>query len=149
MRARIVFLLLSIVLLVSGCSTFNRDWKKAGDQSFEGMEGRWVGRWHSDYNQHNGALRCLITKREGNTYHTRFHAKYKWGLITVSYPYDMDMTLTPQGNTFRFTGQADLGKLAGGLYRYDGNGTIRRIDINYRADKDHGTFQLQRPKDTE
>ena len=149
MRARIVFLLLSIVLLVSGCSTFNRDWKKAGDQSFEGMEGRWVGRWRSGYNQHNGALRCLITKREGNTYHTRFHAKYKWGLITVSYPYDMDMTLTPQGETYKFTGQADLGKLAGGVYHYDGNGTIKRIDINYRADKDHGTFQLERPEDSE
>ena len=61
----------------------------------------------------------------------------------------MDMTLTPQGDTFIFTGQADLGKLAGGLYHYDGNGTVQRIDINYRADKDHGTFQLERPEDSE
>jgi len=149
MRARIVCLLLSTLLLAGGCSSFNRDWKEAADQSFDGMEGRWIGRWHSDYNQHNGVLRCLITKREGNTYHTRFHAKYKWGILTVSYPYDMDMTLTPQGDTYKFTGQANLGKLAGGLYHYDGNGTIRRIDINYRADKDHGTFQLQRPEDSE
>ena len=149
MRARICLLLLSVILLFGGCSSFNRDWNKAADQSFEGMEGRWIGRWHSDYNQHNGVLRCLITKRKGETYHTRFHAKYKLSFITVSYPYDMDMTLTPQGDTFIFTGQADLGKLAGGLYHYDGNGTVQRIDINYRADKDHGTFQLERPEDSE
>jgi hypothetical protein len=149
MRARICLLLLSVILLFGGCSSFNRDWNKAADQSFEGMEGRWIGRWHSDYNQHNGVLRCLITKRKGETYHTRFHAKYKLSFITVSYPYDMDMTLTPQGDTFIFTGQADLGKLAGGLYHYDGNGTVQRIDINYRADKDHGTFLLERPEDSE
>ena len=149
MRARIIFLLLGAMLLFGGCSSFNRDWRKAAGQSFEGMEGRWIGRWQSDYNQHNGVLRCLITKREGEIYHTRFHAKYKLSFITVSYPYDMDMTLTPQGDTFIFTGQADLGKLAGGLYHYDGNGTVRRIDINYRADKDHGTFQLERPEDSE
>ena len=149
MRARICLLLLSVLLLAGGCSSFNRDWNKAADQSFEGMEGRWVGRWHSNYNQHNGVLRCLITKREGNTYHTRFHAKYKWGFITVSYPYDMDMTLTPAGEIFNFTGQADLGKLAGGLYHYDGNGYVERRDSNFRADKDHGNFELERPEDSE
>ena len=43
---------------------FDRDWKQAASQEFDGMEGRWIGRWHSDYNQHNGVLRCLLMKRK-------------------------------------------------------------------------------------
>ena len=61
----------------------------------------------------------------------------------------MDMTITKNGAKYEFTGEADLGKLAGGVYQYGGTGTTNRIDINYRADKDHGTFKLERPEDAE
>ena len=61
----------------------------------------------------------------------------------------MDMTLTQNGSSYQFTGEADLGKLAGGVYQYNGTGTTNRIEINYRSLKDHGTFQLQRPEDSE
>ena len=50
------------LFIAAGCSSFDRDWKQAASQEFEGMEGRWIGRWHSDYNQHNGVLRCLLMK---------------------------------------------------------------------------------------
>ena len=149
MQARIIFLACMTLFIAAGCSSFDRDWKQAAGQEFEGMEGRWTGRWHSDYNQHNGVLRCLVTKKEDSTYFTRFHAKYKWGLLTISYPYDMEMTITQNGAKYEFTGEADLGNLAGGVYQYDGTGTTNRIDINYRADKDHGTFKLERPEDSE
>ena len=77
------------LFIAAGCSSFDRDWKQAAGQEFEGMEGRWIGRWHSDHNQHNGVLRCLVTKKEDSTYFTRFHAKYKcakfkfgsWGVL--------------------------------------------------------------------
>ena len=95
-------------------------------------------------------LRCLITRKEGSIYSTRFHAKYKLlGFLPISFGYGLDMTGTEENGQYQFQGQADLGKLAGGLYHYDGNGTVQRIDINYRADKDHGTFQLERPEDSE
>ena len=149
MQTRAILLTCLTLFVAVGCSSFDRDWKQAAGQEFQGMEGRWIGRWHSDHNQHNGVLRCLVTKTEGDTYHTRFHAKYKWGILTVSYPYDMDMTLTQNGSSYQFTGEADLGKLAGGVYQYNGTGTTNRIEINYRSPKDHGTFKLDRPEDTE
>jgi hypothetical protein len=137
------------LLLLGGCSSFNREWKEAAQKPAQGVEGRWIGRWHSDYNQHEGPLRCLITKKGENTYSTRFHAKYKLGFLTIGYPYDMNMTITRGGEAYAFKGQADLGWLAGGVYRYDGNGTNAGIDMNYRASEDFGTFKMERPKDIE
>ena len=149
MNLRTLILSGSAVLLMGGCSSFNRDWRQAAQVPAQGVEGRWIGGWHSDYNQHEGPLRCLITKKDGNTYHTRFHAKYKLGFLTISYPYDMDMTITLNAKTYSFKGEADLGWLAGGVYQYDGNGTLANIDMDYQASKDHGTFRLYRPKDSE
>ena len=137
------------VLIMGGCSSFNQDWEQAAQVPVQGVEGRWIGGWHSDYNQHEGPLRCLITKKDENTYHTRFHAKYKLGFLTISYPYDMDMTITQDAKSYSFKGEADLGWLAGGVYQYDGNGTLANIDMDYQASKDHGTFRLYRPKDSE
>jgi hypothetical protein len=137
------------VLIMGGCSSFNQDWEQASQVPVLGIEGRWIGGWHSDYNQHEGPLRCLITKKNGNTYHTRFHAKYKLGFLTISYPYDMDMIITQDAKTYSFKGEADLGWLAGGLYKYDGAGSTNNLAINYRSPKDYGTFNLQRPKEAE
>ena len=149
MNPRAYVLGLFATLFVVGCSSFNRDWKKAVDQPVHGIEGRWIGRWHSDHNQHNGALRCLINKKEKDLYETRFHAKYKLSFLTISYPYDMEMTITPTGDTYNFKGEADLGWLAGGVYQYNGTGTTTNLAINYRSPKDHGTFRLQRPGENE
>ena len=49
-----------------GCSSFNRDWEQATGVGFQGVEGRWTGSWHSDYNQHNGPLRCKKIKKDGS-----------------------------------------------------------------------------------
>ncbi|MDP6903015.1 MAG: hypothetical protein QF406_01075 [Verrucomicrobiota bacterium] len=148
MNPRALMLSCFALLLLGGCSSFNREWKEAAQLPAQGVEGRWIGRWHSDYNQHEGPLRCLITRKDGEIYHTRFHAKYKLGFLTVGYPYDMDMAISQDGKTYSFKGEANLGRLAGGVYRYDGNGTITRIDMNYRASKDFGTFKLERPKES-
>jgi hypothetical protein len=146
MNLRALMLSCFTLLLLGGCSTFNRDWKEAAQVSAQGVEGRWIGDWHSDFNQHEGPLRCLITKKDGNIYYTRFHAKYSSGFLTIGYSYDMDMTISKHGESYTFKGEADLGWMAGGVYWYDGNGTTARIDMNYRATKDFGTFKLQRPK---
>ncbi len=149
MNPRACLLVFFAALITVGCSSFNRDWKKAAGQPIQGIEGRWIGRWHSDHNQHNGVLRCLISKKEGDLYETRFHAKYKLSILTISYPYDMVMTINSSGDTYNFKGEANLGKLAGGVYRYDGIGTTNNLAINYRSPKDHGTFRLQRPGENE
>ena len=149
MNPRTLILGLFTILFAVGCSSFNRDWKKAADHPVHGIEGRWIGRWLSDHNQHNGALRCLINKKEGDLYETRFHAKYKLSFLTISYPYNMEMTITWTDDAFNFKGEADLGWLAGGLYKYDGTGTTNNLAINYRSPKDRGTFRLPRPQEAE
>ena len=149
MNKRALIMLVAAAVFAVGCSSFNRDWEKASGVDFKGVEGRWIGSWYSDYNQHNGPLRCLITKNDGenDVYHTHFHAKYKLGFLTINYPYDMDMTIKQNKGMFNFNGEADLGWLAGGVYKYDGNGTVDNIKMNYRANIDFGTFKLERPKD--
>ena len=92
-------------------------------------------------------LRCLIDKKEDNLHETRFHAKYKLGILTIGYSYNMEMIITQSDTEYQFTGQADLGKLAGGLYHYTGSGTTNQLQFNYRSPKDHGTFNLKRPKE--
>ena len=148
MNPRVWILSFGLVLLGLGCSTFDRDWD--ANTNTGGIEGRWVGRWHSDHNQHNDVLRCLITREEGSIYSTRFHAKYKLlGFLPISFGYGLNMTVTEDNGQYQFQGQADLGKLAGGLYRYTGSGTTNQLQFNYRSPKDHGTFNLQRPKEGE
>ena len=149
MNPRVYLLGFFAALIAVGCSSFNRDWKKAAGQPIQGIEGRWIGRWHSDHNQHNGVLRCLISKKEVDLYETRFHAKYKLSILTISYPYNMVMTINSNGDTYNFKGEANLGRLAGGVYQYDGTGTTNNLAINYRSPKDHGTFRLQRPGENE
>ena len=149
MNPRVYLLGFFAALIAVGCSSFNRDWKKAAGQPIQGIEGRWIGRWHSDHNQHNGVLRCLISKKEGDLYETRFHAKYKLSILTISYPYNMVMTINSNGDTYNFKGEANLGRLAGGVYQYGGTGTTNNLAINYRSPKDHGTFRLQRPGENE
>ena len=148
MNPRVWILSVGLVLLGLGCSTFDRDWNS--NINTGGIEGRWVGRWHSDHNQHNDVLRCLITREEGSIYSTRFHAKYKLlGFLPISFGYGLNMTVTEDNGQYQFQGQADLGKLAGGLYQYAGSGTNDQLQFDYRSPKDHGTFNLPRQKEGE
>ena len=149
MKPRSLIPALLIASLGLGCSAFDRDWKKAASQPQAGIEGRWIGQWKSKQNQHHGVLRCLIDKKEDNLYETRFHAKYKLGILTLGYSYTMEMTIAQDGAEYQFTGEADLGKLAGGVYQYNGSGTTNQLIINFRSPKDRGTFRLQRPEETQ
>ncbi len=147
MNPRVWMISVGFALLSMGCSTFDRDWNNA--TATTGIEGQWVGRWHSDFNQHNDVLRCLITRKEGDVYATRFHAKYKFGFLPISFGYGLDMTVTESNGNYQFQGQADLGKLAGGLYHYNGNGTTNQLQYYYCSPKHHGTFNLQPPEATQ
>ena len=136
-----------LVATLIGCSTFDRDWKTAANQPTNDIEGRWIGRWHSQTNGHNDVLRCLITKKADNLYETHFHAKYKLcSFFPVSFGYALDMTVTRDNGKRKFKGQTDRGSLAGGVYHYTGQGDTNQLHFNYRASKDHGTFKLQRPE---
>jgi hypothetical protein len=143
-RCWVVSLVLSLVtlLLFSGCSTFNRDWRKAEElpASSDGLSGRWQGSWISNVNGHNGKLRCLMTKIEEDTYEARFHAKYQ---KIFSFSYTVTIDAKREGESFTFTGAADLGTL-GGVFRYDGHAEGTNFFSKYSSKHDHGTFQMKK-----
>jgi len=131
-----------VVLLGAGCSTFNREWKKIGRKpvAVSGLEGRWEGQWISEVNGHHGKLRCIV-KKEGDLYHARFRAKYK-RILTFGYTVPLKAESTDNG--YKFSGEADLGSLAGGIYGYEGHADATNFFSTYSCKYDHGTFQMER-----
>jgi hypothetical protein len=138
--------LLTALLFAGGCSTFNYDWHVAQQTPLPNdLQGRWQGVWVSQATGHKNELRCLVTKLDDATYQARFHAKYRKGLLTVSFNYTVPLKVEKADDTFKFTGDADLGKLAGGLYHYDGHAAGTNFFSTYSCKYDHGTFQMTRP----
>lgn len=141
---KFALLLLMPLLVVIGasCSSFNREWKKEGRNPIagSGLEGRWEGQWISDVNRHHGKLRCIV-KKEGGFYKTRFHAKYQ-NIFSFGYTVPLEAAATDEG--YKFSGEADLGSLAGGVYRYEGHADATNFFSTYSSKYDHGTFQMKR-----
>jgi hypothetical protein len=131
-----------LVLLGAGCSSFNREWRGAvkNPAASLGLEGRWEGEWISDVNRHHGRLRCIVNK-EGNVYRARFHAKYR---KILSFGYTVQLKAEATDNGYKFRGDADLGALAGGIYRYQGSADATNFFSTYSCKYDHGTFQMRR-----
>jgi hypothetical protein len=132
-------------LLLGGCHTFNHDWKKAGHQPVpDDLSGRWQGVWVSDVTHHNDELRCVITKKYEGVYLARFRAKYHKGL-SLHFGYAVPLRVEPGTMPFQFSGDADLGWLAGGKYHYEGHADTTNFFSSYSCKYDHGTFQMSRP----
>ena len=130
----------------TGCSGFHRAWKqelsKSATYPDKGIEGAWEGEWISDTNGHHGRLRCLVAENENGTYTTWYHAKYK-KVLGFAYAVDVEATPSPEGYLFR--GEADLGKLAGGMYHYEGEVFDGNFNATYESKFDDGTFKMSRP----
>jgi hypothetical protein len=132
-----------MLLCAGGCTSFDHDWHKATSSSSpDDLQGRWQGTWLSDVNGHNGELRCLITKTSDGFYRARFHARYQ---RVLSFGYTVPLKAEPVTNGFKFSGDADLGWLKGGIYHYEGNATATNFFSTYGCKYDHGTFQMSRP----
>ena len=135
--------------MLTGCSRFSRDWKAAVAEPVEinDLRGPWEGTWSSEKTGHSGKLRCLIEPTEGQEYLARFRAT--WGGIFV---FRYDMTLTAEhdggGDFTYFTGEANLGWLAGGVYRYEGRASGTEFYCSYESKGDFGSFTMTRPQGT-
>jgi len=141
-----VLLLAGIVVLFSiGCSTFNRDWKKAAQTAVapESMEGRWQGHWLSDVNGHNGKLLCIVSRDGFGDYQARFKATYQ---KVFKFSYTVPLTIDQTNGVWHFTGEENLGKLAGGVYEYAGTATLTNFHSTYRSKYDHDVFEMKRPE---
>ena len=136
---------LALTVLLAGCSTFQRDWKtSAQTPAFQSLEGRWEGTWHSEVNDHQNLLRCLITRQTNGLYSARFHAKYR-RVFTWSFSYTVPLKVQRREDVFLFDGEARLGWYAGGRYDYGGHANATNFFSTYRCAYDHGTFQMTRP----
>ena len=109
------------------------------------IEGRWEGRWLSHTNGHHGRLRCLLSKTPEGQYSARVHANY---VKILTFGYTVPLKVRESPGLYYFSGDADLGQLAGGSYHYDGQATATNFFSTYRAKADGGIFEMKRPSDT-
>jgi hypothetical protein len=147
MKITSAFLAATLALLLSGCSTFNYEWRQAAKKPTptNDITGRWDGHWISQANGHHDQLRALITEVDTNHYDVKFHAAYKkW--ITIHFGYTVRMETKPSTNGIVvFHGAENLGALAGGVYTYDGRADPTNFFSTYKSKYDHGTFEMKRP----
>jgi predicted small secreted protein len=137
--------LLLTTMLLAGCSTYNRDWQHAADSTTPpgSVEGAWIGDWKSEANSHHGELKCIMTHATNSVYRARFRATY--GKM-LRYSYAATLQMQPHDIGYEFDGEANLGKLAGGRYYYEGRATATNIVSSYKSKYDHGIFELHRPR---
>jgi hypothetical protein len=131
-----------VLLLVCGCSSFNRDWKAAAapPPPPTALDGRWLGVWRSEASGHNGQLRCLVTLEPNQQYQARFHAKYR-KILGFGYTVPLQVTIT--NGQFWFRGEGDLGWY--GVYHCEGRVNGTNFFSSYHCEGDHGTFEMGRP----
>lgn len=145
LTVRCAALALALAVITAGCSTFNRDWDRAADQlpSPNSIAGRWEGKWTSEVNGHTGRLRCLLTRESDASYRAQFRATY-WKIFRFSYA--VSLTVEEHDGVWRLDGEEDLGKMAGGVYRYEGRVSPTNFEATYSSKYDHGIFKMQRPE---
>jgi hypothetical protein len=130
-----------LAAVFSNASEFNRRWSQNDSpaSSESGLPCRWEGQWISQTNGHHGALRCLLTETSPAEFAATFYAVYA-GKLRVCYT--VQLRGTRNGETLRLEGDAELGWLAGGTYRYAGEATVRAFRCTYECKYDRGTFEM-------
>jgi hypothetical protein len=132
-----------LVCGLTGCA-FDRVWSEAQQYSYPEHElaGCWEGTWQSDYNGHHGSLRAVITKQNEGVYNAHFKATFA---VLIPYEFEIAFFVSHDGQIYTFEGTQDLGRLAGGVYTYNGTASSTDFRSFYSADnKDHGTFTMQK-----
>lgn len=131
-----------LAAFTSNCVHFRHEWEQdQAGTSKSGLSGRWQGEWVSEANGHRGQLRCVVTEPNEQQLRACFHATYA-KLLRVCYC--VPLAVEENAGRFRLQGENDLGKLAGGVYQYEGEATSEEFFVTYRCRYDHGTFHLRR-----
>jgi hypothetical protein len=146
---------LCLIVLICGCSSFNKDYQRTAaqpapatqtTQPHQAIIGAWEGTWKSDAGHGGGKLYAIVMQKANNSdypvYHVRFRAHF-WGWFKAEY----DIILRQVSNTpLRFKGEHDLGLLAGGVYEYEATVTTETFNSTYKSGSDHGVFTMTRAK---
>lgn len=139
-----------LFLACAGCSRFEKRWREAAADvsGTTAMVGRWQGTWKSDANGHTDELRCIITATGTDQFNAHYHARYRRGLFRFRFQYAVPLVAKPSGDRWSFSGSADLGWLAGGIYRYEGVVSSNQFHSTYDSRYDRGQFYMQRVKES-
>ncbi len=127
----------TLAAVTSNCSEFEQAWRNS-HRSAE--ESHWLGEWRSDVNRHHGALRCLLKTVAANEFRAYVRARY--GKI-MRVCYTVDLRFEKVAEQIQLVGEADLGELAGGIYRYEGTLTAATFECRYECKYDRGAFSLR------
>jgi len=139
-----VFRLVSHMLaaVFNNPSAFHREWNTYRSAVAEdAVVGRWTGEWISDTSGHRGELKCLLSPAGAGLYRAFFYARYS-KLFRVGYTTEMKVERT--GGKTLLHGEEDLGALAGGKYRCEGELQEAELTCHYSCKYDQGSFRLKR-----
>lgn len=141
MKTRL-FLLIVLAASLGACSSnFDAKWQAAGRRpAADPYSGRWAGEWRSTRGTHHDRLQCILTKEKPAHYTADFHAH--WHGLSSSYTVGFATTTARDG--LHIKGEQDLGKLQGGVYKYDGVVTPAKFEARYESWYDTGVFELHR-----
>lgn len=109
--------------------------------SSPGVAGRWVGEWISEANGHRGDLKCVLQSAGPNLYRAHFYASFA-KLFRVGYATELKSEQT-DGRTL-LKGEENIGFLAGGVYRCEGEVNGNELRCRYSCKYDHGLLRLKR-----
>jgi len=124
-------------------SAFQDQWRRYErlENRPHGISGRWIGEWRSDLSGHHGELKCVLTPVSSERWRAYFFARYS-RLFRVGYVTDLK-TKSADGHT-QLEAEEDLGTLAGGGYRCEGEATATEFNCKYSCKYDRGVFLLKR-----
>jgi hypothetical protein len=140
-RQTSVMAMMIILVTQWGCSTFNTTWEATPSEADASPAGCWAGSWRSQVNRHHGPLKCIIQKQSQSGVTAWFKAGYL-GVMSFEQTISMDLDQADTGWTFH--GSENLGKLAGGLYTYEGTITNETFYSTYSNKWDQGIFEMQK-----
>jgi hypothetical protein len=123
-------------------SAFQREWQRYEGLPANGtIEGRWGGEWVSSQSGHRGDLKCVLTPSSPDVYHAFFYATFS-RFFRVGYA--TDLKAQQASDRVYLKGEEDLGKLAGGVYRCEGEIIGADFNCHYSCKYDQGVFRLKR-----
>ena len=143
-RHAALLLLLGIMPALTGCLSFEQRWKEAAVQHVPkgSIAGRWTGHWTRDESDQRGRIRCILTLLKRGTYEARFQTK-----TLAVIPFERTVRFAPKlsGGLHHFEGEANLGWLTGGVYRFKGKIDATQCFATYASGRGSGAVELSRP----
>jgi hypothetical protein len=163
----LALLVLAAALATSGCTTvtgfaFQKEWRQWSPATPEGTplgarkreppptpqtpwDGRWIGQWTSEKHGRifssapmGGEARCVLTQIDRYRYRAHFRA----GWHGLRSDYVAELYGKPRGKTLHLKGEFRLGRLSGGIYRYEGTVTPDRFTLHYDSSYDTGRLEM-------